>query len=91
MYAIKTHKNQREEDSTDERYTIFCRELGPIQEKIRSLKMWFVSSRFLDPTGFHERSCSDRIMILAILLATWIGVGSEISTQQLVILSVISP
>ena len=27
----------------------------------------------------------------AILLATWIGVGSEISTQQLVILSVISP
>ena len=27
----------------------------------------------------------------AILLATWIGVGSEISSQQLVILSVISP
>ena len=35
--------------------------------------------------GFHERSCFDRIMMLAILLATWIAVGSEISSQPLLI------
>ena len=63
----------------------------PITVKKWSDHQFLDSSRFLDPIGFHKRSCFDRIMILAILLATRIVVGSEISSQQLVILSVISP
>ena len=38
-----------------------------------------------------QRPCFNQIMILAILLAMWICVWSEISSQQLVILSAMSP
>ena len=36
----------------------------PITMKKWSDHWFLVSSRFLDPIGFHERSCFDRIMIL---------------------------
>ena len=70
---------------------------GPIPEKIRSLWKSDRITNFLSAHNFSIRSDSTNDPALigswswAILLATRIGVGSEISSQQLVILSVISP
>ena len=72
-------------------------DLGPIPETIRSLWKSDRITNFSSAHDFSIRSDStnDPASIgswsWAILLATWIGVGSEISSQQLVILSVISP
>ena len=71
--------------------------LGPIPEKIRSLWKSDRITNFSSAHDFSIRSDSTNDPALigswswAILLATRIGVGSEISSQQLVILSVISP
>ena len=71
--------------------------LGPIPETIRSL--WKID-RITNLSSAHDfsirsDSTNDPASIgswsWAILLATWIGVGSEISSQQLIILLVISP
>ena len=70
---------------------------GPIPEKIRSLWKSDRITNFSSAHDFSIRSDSTNDPALigswswAILLATRIGVGSEISSQQLVILSVISP
>ena len=71
--------------------------LGPIPGTIRSLWKSDRITNFSSAHDFSIRSDStnDPASIgswsWAILLATRIGVGSEISSQQLVILSVISP
>ena len=70
---------------------------GPIPETIRSLWKSDRITNFSSAHDFSIRSDStnDPASIgswsWAILLATRIGVGSEISSQQLVILSLISP
>ena len=73
------------------------RKQGPIPETIRSLWKSDRIPNFSSAHDFSIRSDStnDPASIgswsWAILLATWIGVGSEISSQQLIILLVISP
>ena len=79
------------------RYHSASEALGPIPETIRSLWKSDRITNFSSAHDFSIRSDStnDPASIgswsWAILLATRIGVGSEISSQQLVIFSAISP